>query len=330
MNGKRQLGAAAVAVAMLAGASAFAEERPSNGTRREGGRIERRERATAPQARVEVRGERSTRSRESERSTTRSGDATRSERSINRSREGERSTTRSRDNDARTERSTTRSADGQSVRRERATTRSRDTESQRSVTNESRSRGRNDRGSYDRGRDSRGSSRGSYDRNRGGRSGGHDRYNRSRPYYHSGRVSRYERWGGGYRVWVGGAGYPFYVPLAHWSPGRFRIGLSIRLGGYYNPLGYYEYYDGYSDGYRAGSYNSSRVYNTVELSGIVEDYDYRRRTALIRDDATDALVTVYMRSRDARLNHLRAGDYIELEGGWKGGLFEAYRVFDVD
>jgi hypothetical protein len=30
---------------------------------------------------------------------------------------------------------------------------------------------------------------------------------------------------------------------------------------------------------------------------------------------------VYMRSRDARL---------ECEGGWKGGLFEAYRVFDVD
>lgn len=322
MNNGKQLGAAAVAVTMLFGASAFAEQRPSNGTRREGGRIERRERSTQAQGRVEVRGERNT----------------------SRSRESERSTTRSRDNDVRTERSTTRSRDNDAriERRERATTRSRDTEPQRSVTNESRSRGRNDRDRNDRGsynrrdnNDWRGSSnnRGSYDRNRGGNDryrGNDHRYNRSRPYYHSGRVSRYERWGGGYRVWVGGAPYPFYVPLAHWSAGRFGIGLSIRLGGYYNSLGYYDYYDGYSDGYRAGNYSSGRVYNTVELSGTVEDYNYRTRTALIRDDATDNLVTVYMRSRDARLNHLRVGDYIELEGGWKGGLFEAYRVFDID
>jgi hypothetical protein len=37
-----------------------------------------------------------------------------------------------------------------------------------------------------------------------------------------------------------------------------------------------------------------------------------------------------MRTRDARLNHIRQGDYVELEGGWKDGVFEAYRLFDVD
>jgi hypothetical protein len=194
---------------------------------------------------------------------------------------------------------------------------------------------RGDRGSYEtfdsrrytnRSRESADNRR--YDHNRatyGGRT----------PYYHNGRVSHFQRYGNGYRVWIGGATYPFFVPLSYWDPWRFRVGVSINLGGWWNPLGYYDYYDGYTDGYRDSyyrndDYRDGRVYRTEQISGRVEDYDYRRRVALIRDDVTDRLVTVYMHSRDARLNHLRPGDYIEIEGGWKNGIFEAYRVFDVD
>lgn len=284
MNKTTRLGAAAVAVALLAGASAFADQRPQRGTRGDGGRIQRGDRGTAPRSRVEVRGERPTRSRESGAF------------------------------DRRSDRSTER-------RRSQGTVERR---------NESRGRNRENRGSYEtfdqrrytRGRES--GERRRYDHNR-------SQHYRGRPFYHHGPVSRYERWGGGYRVWVGGARYPFFVPLAYWDPWRFRVGISIGLGGYYNSLGYYDYYDGYNRGYRDGYYRGDRrVYRTETLSGTVEDYDPRRRTALIRDDVTDRLVTVYMRTRDARLNHIRPGDFIEIEGGWRDGVFEAYRLFDVD
>jgi hypothetical protein len=320
MNRQNKLGAAVVAAAMLVGASAFAESRPSRETRRQdGGRIQRGDRGTSAQGRSAGGSERR---RESSGDTARRNEGTR-----------ERTETRTAPRTDRTDRSfESRNDRGTTNRNDSRGTYDRNNRNESRGTNRNDSRGtydrnnRNDsRGTYDRNRSSNGS-RGSYDRNRGGYNNSH----RGSPQYYRGRVSRYERWNSGYRVWIVGAPYPFYVPIAYWNAGRFGIGLDIRLGGYYNSLGYYEYYDGYNDGYRDSSYRDGRVYNTTELSGTVEDYDFRRRTALVRDDATGDLVTVYMRSRDARLNQLRAGDYIELEGGWKGGLFEAYRVFDVD
>jgi len=328
MNKQMKLGAGAAAVLILVGASAFAESRPQHGTRSEGGRISRG-----------------------------SGDGGgRSYGGGNRSTES-----RSRGTENRGMRGTeNRGTRGTEPRGDRESTRSRGTDwpSEQIDRNRDRSNAeRGDRGNAERGdrrnaeRGDRGNrgDRGSYETfdsrrytNRSRESADNRRYDHNRapyggrtPYYHNGRVSHFQRYGNGYRVWVGGATYPFFVPLSYWDPWRFRVGVSINLGGWWNPLGYYDYYDGYTDGYRDSyyrndDYRDGRVYRTEQISGRVEDYDYRRRVALIRDDVTDRLVTVYMHSRDARLNHLRPGDYIEIEGGWKNGIFEAYRVFDVD
>ncbi|HVG25155.1 MAG TPA: hypothetical protein VND45_13445, partial [Thermoanaerobaculia bacterium] len=152
----------------------------------------------------------------------------------------------------------------------------------------------------------------SYRNNRG--------YSSSRqPYYYRGPVTSYRRQGNGYHVWLRGARYPFFVPLAYWNPGRFRIGVEINLGGYYNPGGYYDYYDGYA--YRSTSRG--------DLRGTVESVDYRRDTFVIRNDATGSFVTVIARDRRAR--DVRPGDYVELSGSWsRAGLFSAYDVDLLD
>src|SRR5205085_5122894 len=58
-----------------------------------------------------------------------------------------------------------------------------------------------------------------------------------------GRVERFERWHRGYRVWIGGGLYPIFVPFERWRLFPLRIGLSIRFGGYWDPLGYRSVYD---------------------------------------------------------------------------------------
>ena len=105
----------------------------------------------------------------------------------------------------------------------------------------------------------------------------HRRDGHRQAYYHHGRVSHYQRHGNGYRVWLSGARFPFFVPLHHWHRDRFRVGLSVRLGGYYNPGGYYEYYDS--------------AYSRGALRGVVESVDYRRDTFVIRNEATGSFVT---------------------------------------
>ena len=244
--------AAAVAVAMLAGTSAFAESRPSEETRRRG------------DARDRVRRERSV-------------ERQRGDESRNADRErGERDTWRG------------------ASRRE---------EGRRA---EPRREGRFERDdSY---REEHRSDR-RYDR----------RYDRREPYYYRGPVTSYRRHGSGYHVWLRGARYPFFVPHSHWHRDRFRIGVVIGLGGYYNPRGYYDYYDGYS--YRSTSRG--------ELRGTVESVDYRRDTFVIRNDATGSFVTVVARDRRAR--DVRPGDYVELSGTWtRGGVFSAYDVDLLD
>jgi hypothetical protein len=164
------------------------------------------------------------------------------------------------------------------------------------------------------------------DRNDRGRS---DRYDRNRSdrgrqvQYFNGRVSRYDRYRDGYRVWLGGVRYPFYVPSSRWHDSRFRVGVEIRLGGYYNSGGYYDYYD---NAYDDRSYSQSRR----DLEGRVQSVDYRRGSVLVREDRTGRLITVVMRGRDRFFDDLRRGDYVELEGSWNRGVFEAYRVEDID
>lgn len=294
MIGNKQLAsrlAAAVILTTTVGASAFAESRPSNETRarREaGGRISRDggDRGTPAQSRVEVRGER-------ERSR---GTAGRVERD------------RSRDNRS--------SADRPRVDRNRSTTRDNSRYSDRTWRNDSRSRGTyRDGGRYS----------GRYDGRSSRYGGGYSsRYGNRDRYYHSGRVHRVYPYGGGYRVWLSGCQYPFYIPSAYYHRNRFRVGVFIGLGGYYNSRGYYDYYD---DHYRPGYYDRST--SRGELHGVVESVDYRRETFVVRNEATGSFVTIIMRDRGR--DPVRAGDYVELRGDWtRDGVFEAYAVDIVD
>jgi len=162
------------------------------------------------------------------------------------------------------------------------------------------------RGQRDRGRSESNRNNGSYERGRS--------YDHRQPYRAHGRVSRVSPYGSGFRVWIGGAPYPFFVPRAHFRADRFRVGVVLNLGGYYNPGGYYDYYDG---GYSAGT-----------LRGVVESVDYRRGTFVIRNEASGSFVTV--ESRDRRRD-VRPGDYVELSGDWtRGGVFAAYDVDLLD
>lgn len=319
--------ALAVAAAALIGASAFAESRPENGTRArrdEGGAI-RRERTVAPsEARrgdetpkaaqgseprvrsgssIDVRGSRPSETRDRvARSGAERRESERRDRAVQRGQRDESYRNRGEASRGRNEVDRDRTARGRDqIDRERAT------------------RGRND---IDRDRSTRGreeayrrdSSRGRNEtyRHRGeSRSRHYERHGR-RPYYASGRVSSVHRYGNGYRVWVYGAPYPFFVPLSHWHHDRFRVGLMIRLGGWYNDAGYYDYYDERSSG---------------ELYGIVESVDYRRNTFVIQNEATGSFVTVY--TRDYEADRLRPGDVVELYGEWtRSGVFRA-RDIDV-
>ncbi len=193
--------------------------------------------------------------------------------------------------------------------------------------NESRNRGSSDRNrSSDRYRnDGRSRSDGRYSANNG-RSRNDGRYSNRQPYHARGRVSRYERYGGGYRVWVGGAPYPFFVPLSHWHRDRFRVGLVISLGGYYNPLGYYDYWDGYRDGVYNSGYRAS---SEADFRGVVESVDSRRDTFVVRNEDTGNFITVVLRDRRESLP--RTGDFVAVRGDWTTqGYFRAYDVDFLD
>lgn len=298
-----------VAAAALIGVSAFAETRPENETRVRrdaGGAVRRDATATTTQERgrdetrngaaargttprnagssVEVRGSR--------RDTERTPRAAERREIVRRERDRDEAfRNRGEDSSRRTEADRERSSRGRNddVYRERNDRNQR----QQSARGRHETRGRNDR--YDSRHDSR--SRNSY------------RHGRE-PYYAQGRVSRVHRHGNGYRVWVHGSRYPFFVPLSHWHHDRFRVGLMIRLGGWYNDGGYYDYYDDRS-----------------QLYGVVESIDYRRNTLLVRNEVTGHFVTV--RARDYDVDRLRIGDLIELEGRWRDSRFFEARDIDL-
>jgi len=146
------------------------------------------------------------------------------------------------------------------------------------------------------------------------------------PSFYNGRINRFERWNNGFRVYIGGAPYPFFVPEAYFRSHGFRVGLSIRLGGYYNPLGYYDYYD--DPYYYGGGYSTPVARGDVR--GVVESVDYRRGTLVVRDDASGEFITTLMRGRDRTFDALRPGDMVVLQGDWVRGTFEAYRADLLD
>jgi hypothetical protein len=141
-----------------------------------------------------------------------------------------------------------------------------------------------------------------------------------------GRVNRFVHERGGYRIWVDGGRFPVWIPEARISlfP-HLRVGLSIGLGGYYDPRGYLEAYDYYDGGY----YGGGQAYSSGLLRGVVETVDYRRGTLVIRDDVSGSFVTTLI--RDRRLETLRPGDYAEISGDWtRSGVFEGLRLEDAD
>jgi len=136
-----------------------------------------------------------------------------------------------------------------------------------------------------------------------------------------GRVDRFRHENGGYRVWLQGSRYPFWIPEARWRSFPLRVGLSVRIGGWLDPLGYIDAYD-------IGPYGGGPVYTSGQLRGVVESVDFRRGTLVLRDDLSGNFVTAVM--RDGRMDNLRPGDYVAVSGDWtRGGVFEAYRLDDV-
>ena len=166
----------------------------------------------------------------------------------------------------------------------------------------------------------------------GWRPGGRAPYSNHERVSSYGRVERYQRWHNGYRVWIGGGLYPIFVPFERWRLFPLHIGLNIRFGGYWDPLGYWSVYD-YSpyDGYYGGYYDRyDTAYTRGEIRGVVESVDFRRGTMVLNDDISRQFVTVTM-PRDRRMDSVRPGDYVEFSGDWtRNGLFRAYRLERFD
>lgn len=151
---------------------------------------------------------------------------------------------------------------------------------------------------------------------RGGR-GYSSQHGKRAPHYAHGRVSKVKPYKNGYRVWVVGAPYPYYVPNAYWRPGYFGVGMTIRIGGYYNPSGWYDYY---------GDYECASIAEE-RLRGIVESVDYMRGEILL-DVVGGGYVTVKLRDRHERIY---PGDYVVAYGDWnRWGRFVAFDVDVID
>jgi len=310
--------AVGLALATLVGTSAFAESRHSDETR---SRIHRGDR---PAARAEGRSseqqpQRAARDAGESRSWNRSGERSDRNRSDAGSRSDARTWDRSRNDSRDRDGNRNGSRDNRSYDRNRNDRRDSTRNDNRNDRtwdhrNDNRYDHRNDN-RYDRRNDRRNDNR--YDHRGGSYDRGHQ------PYYTHGRVSRLERYHGGYRVWIGGGRYPFFVPEVRFRLFPIRVGLDIRIGGYYNPLGYYDYYE-------AGPY-TGQVYTSGALRGIVESVDYRRGTLVLRDDLSGSFVTVLLTRGDRLMDDLRRGDYVDLTGAWtRSGVFEAYRVAGLD
>jgi len=161
-------------------------------------------------------------------------------------------------------------------------------------------------------------------------------YNSGSRFFAQGRINRIVPYGGGYRVWLDGWGYPYFVPYRFFNPFRFRIGLFLGFNAFYDPLGFYSVYDlapyRYPPVY-AGSYyrddSSYRddAYRTDTLHGIVESIDLHVGTVVLSDDTSHQVVTALLPPRDRRVDDIRPGDYVEFSGVWNSrGQFDADRM----
>ena len=309
MNSRKNLAAqvaGAMAIAALVGTSAFAETRHLDATERDhgrqssddgGSRHERRDRSGSQNQTQERRDTNTTAPQTSQRSETRNNGT------------WNRSETRNNGTWNRNETRNNGSFDRSQSRNE--SWNRNDSRNNRSFDRSQADSYRNNNRSYDRSQSYR-SNRPSFD-NRGRRSD-----------FVQGRINRFVHERGGYRVWIDGGRFPVWIPEARISlfP-RLRVGLSIRFGGYYDPLGYLDAYDYYNDGYYGGG-----AYSSGLLRGIVETVDYRRGTLVLRDDVSGSFVTTLI--RDRRLETLRPGDYVEIAGDWtRAGVFEGLRLEDV-
>ena len=169
-------------------------------------------------------------------------------------------------------------------------------------------------------------------------------YNSGRRFLGQGSIQRIAPYCGGYHVWLGGWGYPFFVPYRFYDPFRFRIGLFIGFNAFYDPLGYYSMcgwppYYGYPPVYRGSyyrddsDYRDGSVYRDGDadaagvLRGIVESIDLRTGLVVINDEASHQVVTALLPPRDRRVDDIRPGDYVEFSGGWnRKGEFDADRM----
>jgi hypothetical protein len=154
-----------------------------------------------------------------------------------------------------------------------------------------------------------------------------------------GRINRILHERGGYRVWLDRGRFSYFVPEARFRLFPLRVGLSIRFGGFYDPLGYVNVYDinpyDYDPAYGAQVYAApaygapaygAPAYSSGLLRGVVESVDYQRGTVVLNDDASGQFVTVTLNGRDRRFDDLRPGDWVELSGEFGRDGFEAYRV----
>ena len=167
-------------------------------------------------------------------------------------------------------------------------------------------------------------------------------FNDGRRFFGQGRIERFAPWRGGYRVWLSGWGYPFFVPYSFWDPFRFRIGLFIGLPAYYDPYGYYSVYGGpgayvpgYYDGAYVGTYDGGRYDSGryTSVSGTVQSVDLSSGIVTIEDSRTRRIVSALLPPRDNRVDDIRPGDFIELSGDWVRGHrydFDADRLDRLD
>jgi len=154
-----------------------------------------------------------------------------------------------------------------------------------------------------------------YDNHYGNSSGGG--HGKRAPHYQQGQVSKVRPYNHGYRVWIHGSPYPYYVPAAYWRPGYFNVGMTIRVGGYYNASGWYDYY---------GDYECNSIAEK-RMRGVVEDIDYRHGRILL-DVVGGGEVTIDVRDR---YEDVRPGDYVVVYGNWnRWGRFVAIDVDVID
>lgn len=290
--------AVAVAVAAIGGTSTFGESRPQNAT---------------SGTNITVRGERpssSSTARKSDESSNRGSIDRRDRRTANRH---ERVEPRS---GSRVERQ--RPSDSRVDRRDRA---ERGERSDGRIERERRGY------EHDRERMATQGRRGGRDDRRDARYSDRQYGQRQQPHYAHGRVSKVRPYHSGYHVWIAGDPYPFYVPRDYYRRHGLRVGISIRLGGYYNRGGYYDFYDD-DYYYDRDRYYDRGSYGRGDIRGYVEDVDYRRGTFVIRNERTGTFVTVVDRDRSVRV---REGDYVEISGEWRrGGVFRAYDIDILD